>query len=102
MAVIANLVVLTLPAVLVVLFGILTPTYMTPMFRDPLGIVLLTLGAMVMVLGYGATYLAVRLLRAGQPVWLFLLVIAATLLSAFPAVWVVLLGPALLIFLHAA
>jgi len=44
-AVIANLVVLSLPAVLVVLFGILMPTYMNPMFRDPQGIVLLTLGA---------------------------------------------------------
>ncbi len=97
---IANVVMLTLPVVFVVLLLINSPTYMDPMFRDPLGVALLVLGVVVVASGCAATYLAVRLLRAGRLRLVFLLVVATTFICSFPALWVVLLGPALLILLQ--
>jgi len=41
----------------------------------------------------------VRLLRTGRPIAVVLVVLATTFLCAFPALWVVLLGPALLILM---
>ena len=99
-AVIANVVMLSLPAVFVVFFLINSPTYMDPMIRDPLGVALLVLGVVVVAAGYAATYLAVRLLRARRPGWVFLLVVATTFICSFPALWLVLLGPAVVILMH--
>ena len=99
-AVVASLVVLTLPIVLVLVMLVVSPTYVEPMVRQPLGLALLGFGVVVLALGYGATYAAVRMLRAGRPTWVFLVVVATTIFCAFPTLWVVLLGPALLILLQ--
>ena len=65
----------------------------------PLGVGLLVFGVVVIAAGYAATYFAARLLRAGRPIAVVLVVLATTFLCAFPALWVVLLGPALLILM---
>jgi drug/metabolite transporter (DMT)-like permease len=87
--------VLALPVVLLVVFSLLTPSYMAPMFHDPLGVLLLGVAAVVEVAGGGATLLAVRRLRAGKPQPVTVLILVVTFLFAFPALWLVLLGPAL-------
>lgn len=92
--------VLVLPVVMLVAFSFLTPTYMAPMFHDPLGILLLGVAAAVEVAGGGATLLAVRRLRAGKPQLVTVLILAVTFLCAFPALWLVLLGPALVTISH--
>jgi hypothetical protein len=92
--------VLVLPILMLVLFSFLTPTYMAPMFHDPLGIVLLGVAVVVLVTGGGATLLAVRRLRAGKPQLATVLILAVTFLVAFPALWLVLLGPALVTISH--
>jgi hypothetical protein len=98
-AIIINLVALTTPVVMVVALLIGSGTYFRPMIQQPLGIGLLAFGLVVIAAGYAATYLAVRLLRAGRPIAVVLVVVATTFLCAFPALWVVLLGPALLILM---
>jgi len=98
-AIIINLVALTTPVVLVVALSIGSGTYFLPMIQQPLGVGLLGFGVVVIAAGYAATYLAVRLLRAGRPIAVVLVVLATTFLCAFPALWVVLLGPALLILM---
>lgn len=98
-AIITNLVALTTPVVLVVVLSIGSGTYFQPMIQQPLGVGLLVFGLVVIAAGYAATYLAVRLLRAGRPIAVVLVVLATTFLCAFPALWVVLLGPALLILM---
>ena len=98
-AIVANLVALTTPVVLVVVLSIGSGTYFRPMIQQPLGVGLLVFGVVVIAAGYAATYFAVRLLRAGRPIAVVLVVLATTFLCAFPALWVVLLGPALLILM---
>ena len=98
-AIIINLVALTTPVVMVVVLAIGSGTYFQPMFQQPLGVGLLVFGVVVIAAGYAATYFAVRLLRAGRPVAVVLVVLATTFLCAFPALWVVLLGPPLLILM---
>ena len=97
---IANVVALTLPIVIGLVMFFVSPTYWTPMVQEPVGVFLLGIGVVLVAAGYGATYLAVRLLRAGRVAWVFLVVVATTFLLTFPALWVVLLGPALLILLQ--
>lgn len=98
-AIVANLVALTTPVVLVVVLSIGSGTYFQPMIQQPLGVGLLVFGVVVIAAGYAATYFAARLLRAGRPIAVVLVVLATTFLCAFPALWVVLLGPALLILM---
>jgi len=92
--------VLALPVVMLVLFSFLTPTYMAPMFHDALGILLLGVAAVVEVAGGGATLLAVSRLRAGKPHFVTVLILIVTFVCALPALWLVLLGPAIVIVSH--
>jgi len=101
-AIIINLVALTTPVVLVVVLSIGSGTYFQPMIQSSFGVGLLAFGALVIAAGYAATYLAVRLLRSGRPIAVVLVVLATTFLCAFPALWVVLLGPALLILMRSS
>jgi heme/copper-type cytochrome/quinol oxidase subunit 3 len=86
---------LILPVILLVVFSFLTPSYMAPMFHDPLGIALLAAAARVLAAGGAATMLGLRMLRTGRPGLTIALLLGSTILCATPALWLVLLGPAI-------
>lgn len=96
----ADLIVLIFPVVLIGVMSIATPSYFAPMVHDRLGILLLVSGAVVLIGGGATTFLAVRMIRAHRPLLLIALILAGTFVLAFPALWLVLLGPALVILLH--
>ncbi len=100
MLVVAQAAILILPIIMLAVFSIVTPSYMAPMFHDPLGILLLGVAAVVLVAGGAANLLAVRMLRAGRPMLTIALLLVSTIVCAFPALWLVLLGPALVILSH--
>ena len=99
---IANLAGMALPVVIVPVMLIVSPAYFQPMVHEPLGIFLLVLGVVVFAAGCGAAYLAVRMQRRGRSVVAILLVLAITIFVTFPTLWVVLLGPAILILMRPA
>ena len=101
-AVITNVACLALPVVIVPVMIIVTPGYFQPMVHEPLGLLLLSLGIVVFAAGCGASYLAVRMVRTGRPLWAVLIAVAITFLVTFPVLWVVLLGPAILILMRPA
>jgi hypothetical protein len=88
---------LILPIILLVVFAFLTPSYMAPMFHDPLGIGLLASAAVVLVAGGAVTLLAFRMMRAGRPLLTIALLLVSTIVCVFPALWLVLLGPAIVV-----
>ena len=61
MLVVAQAAILILPIIMLAVFSIVTPSYMAPMFHDPLGILLLGVAAVVLVAGGAANLLAVRM-----------------------------------------
>ena len=91
---------LVLPVILLVVFSFLTPTYTAPMFHDPLGIALLAVAAVVLVAGGAVNLLGVRMLRTGRPLVTIALLLVSTILCAAPALWLVLLGPAIVVVSH--
>jgi len=100
MLVVSQVMFLILPIILLVVLSFVTPAYMTPMFHDPLGLLLLAVAAVVLAAGGGLTLLAVRMLRAGRPLLTIVLLLVSTLVCAFPALWLVLLGPAVVVTSH--
>lgn len=95
--VVSQVLFLILPVIFLVVFSFVTPNYMAPMFHDPLGIALLAVAAVVVAAGDAATVLAARMLRAGRPLLTIALLLVSTFVCAFPALWLVLLGPAIVI-----
>jgi hypothetical protein len=98
--VVSQVMVLILPVIMLVVFSFVTSSYMRPMFHDPLGFLLLAIAAVVLVVGAGLTLLAVRMMRSGRPLLTVALLLVSTLVCAFPALWLVLLGPALVVISH--
>ena len=90
---------LILPVILLVVVSFLTPSYTDPMYRDPLGIALLVAAALVLFAGGGLNFVAFRMLRAGRPLITIALALVTTIVCVFPALWLILLGPAVLIVL---
>lgn len=97
--VVSQVLTLILPVILLVVFSFITPTYMASLFHDPVGWLLLGVAGVVLAAGGGITFLAIRMLRAGRPLVTIALLLASTIVCAFPALWLVLLGPAIVIVL---
>jgi hypothetical protein len=98
----ADVLVLIFPVVLIGAMSILSPSYFAPMVHDRLGILLLIFGALVLIGGGAAILLAIRMVRTGRPVLLIALILVGTFVLALPALWLVLLGPALVILSHSS
>lgn len=87
-----------LPIGIAVFMAVDAPTYFRPMFSAPLGIGLLAAGVVAVVGGYGMIEVGARLTRRGgaRLAWGLVLICAVCLLQFF-VLWIVLLGPALVI-----
>lgn len=95
MLVVSQVLVLILPVISLVVFSFVTPTYMAPTFHDPLGLLLLGAAVVLLAAGGGVTLLAVRMMRAGRTLVTIGLLLVSTIVCAAPALWLVLLGPAI-------
>lgn len=90
------------PVGLGVLLAILTPTYWPPMLSAPLGIAILSVGVIVVAGGFALTEVADRLMRRGAGgLAAGIALMAVTFFLQFITLWIVLLGPAILILVNA-
>jgi hypothetical protein len=81
-----------------VLMFIVTPTYWRPMLSAPLGFELLAVGLVVIAGGLVLTEVAGRLMRRGGGALAGgILLIICTFFLQFITIWIILLGPALII-----
>ena len=99
--VISARIVALLPAGFGLVIGLITPTYFRPMVTSQVGFALLAVGATCVAGGYGLMELAIRLMKRRH---LLVAVMAAvlSLLIEFFTVWIILLGPALIILATSA
>src|ERR1700694_2115328 len=86
------------PAVLAVLMYLVTPTYFRPMLDSFVGLVLLGVFVGTTCVGYGLVEAGIWLFRKGR-VALGVLVLVGYSVTWLVAVWIVLLGPAVLILI---
>lgn len=78
----------------------MTPSYTTELLRSPIGWLLLALGIAFTAGGYAVNELAVRLSRKGKLPVGALLIVVSTIFLTFPALWIVFVGPALVVLLQ--
>jgi hypothetical protein len=101
LAVIAMRIWVVFPLGLGVLLAILTPTYWRPVLSSALGIAILTAGAIVIAGGFVLTEVAGRLMRrGGGRLAAGVGLLAGTFFLQFITLWIVLLGPAILILVN--
>ena len=87
-----------LPIAVAVLLAVTSPTYFGPMFSTPVGVGLLVAGTFAIAGGYGLSEVGARLARreGARLAWGLVLICAVWLLQFF-VLWIVLLGPAIVI-----
>lgn len=86
------------PIALAVLLAFITPTYWGPMLSTALGIGLLAAGVIAIGIGAALTEVARRLVRPSRGALLAgLVIITVAFLIQFFTLWIVLLGPAVII-----
>lgn len=88
------------PVVLAIFMAVVTPVYFRPMLFEPLGIAMLALGVIIVGAGFALTEVGGRLMRRGRGGLVAgIALMCALVLVDFVALWIVLLGPAVLILL---
>jgi hypothetical protein len=75
------------------------PNYTTELVGSPIGWLLLLLAIAFTAGGYAANELAIRLSRKGNLPIGTALIAASTVFLTFPALWLVLIGPAVVIYI---
>lgn len=89
---------LVFPVLFAVVFVLLAPNYFQPMLSTQVGLWLLGAAVVVLAAVFGISELAVRLMRGrGLSLALGIVVWAGAFLLDFVALWIVLLGPAIVI-----
>lgn len=102
MSVVAMRFVVFFPVGLGLLMAILTPTYWGPMLSTPLGIAMLSAGVIEVAGAFVVTEVAGQLMRRGtRGIAAGIALVAITFFLQFITVWIVLLGPAILILVNA-
>jgi len=86
------------PAVLALLMYIVTPTYFRPMVGSVVGWVLLSVFATMVFVGYRLAELGISLLGKAR-LALAVVVLAGFSITWLVAIWIVLLGPSVLILM---
>jgi len=81
---------------------VFTPVYTSVLFQQALGIVILLLEVLFTAGGYFVSGLAIELFKRRRTGLGVLLAIGSLVLCTFPALWLVLLGPAALILMRPA
>ena len=76
------------------------PSYATPMVHNAVGIVMLVLALGLVAGGYALSAVAIGFFRTRRIAVGLLLAVVSLLFCAFPALWLVLLGPAVVIVLQ--
>lgn len=100
---IACIVWLAIPLAIAMLMAIITPTYFEPMFTSVVGWLMLAVGATIVGGGAVLSLLAVNWMkRGGGFMAAGIVVVIVIFLAQFFTLWIVLLGPALLILLRPA
>jgi hypothetical protein len=89
-----------LPIPILVAMFLIAPSYTTQLVRNPIGWLVLLLAIAFTAGAYGVNELAVRLCRKGKVPVGAALIAASTVLLTFPALWLVLIGPALVVFIE--
>jgi hypothetical protein len=89
-----------IPVPVAIAMAFFAPTYTGEFLRSPLGWLLLVLAIAFTVGGYAVNRVAVRLSRNGKLAIGAPLVAVSTFFLTFPALWIVLLGPAVLILIE--
>lgn len=98
-AVISGWVVLALPVGLALLMVIVTPGYFRPLWESVTGWVFIALFAIFQALGFLVTRWGVNRF-GGRPPAHRLFTLAVMVLIVFPSLWLVLLGPAIMIIVR--
>ncbi|HET7421175.1 MAG TPA: hypothetical protein VFL27_12410 [Candidatus Dormibacteraeota bacterium] len=89
-----------LPIPLGIAMFFVAPSYQTEMLRSPTGWLLLALWIALTASAYAVNEYAIRLSRRGRWPIGALLIAATTMFLTFPALWIVFLGPALVVLLQ--
>jgi len=79
---------------------VFTPSYTMPMVHSGLGIAMLGLALGLVAAGYALSGVATRFLRTRRLGVGLLLAVVSVFFCTFPALWLVLLGPAVLILIQ--
>jgi uncharacterized transporter YbjL len=89
-----------IPLPVAIAMFVFIPSYTTPMVRSGLGIAMLVLALGLIAGGYALSGVAARFLRTHRLGVGLLLAVVSVLFCTFPALWLVLIGPALLIVIQ--
>ena len=89
-----------LPIPIGIAMFVFAPSYTGVLVRSAVGFVALLLAVAVMACGYALTEVAIRMWRKGRVGLGALVAVASLVFLAFPALWLVLLGPALVILIQ--
>src|SRR5438445_10965462 len=89
-----------LPIPIGIAMFVFAPSYTGALVRSAVGFVVLLLAVVVMACGYALTEIAIRMWHKGRVGVGALVAVASLVFCAFPALWLVLLGPALVILIQ--
>lgn len=89
-----------LPIPIGIAMFLFAPSYAGALVRSAVGFMVLLLAAVVMACGYALTEVAIRMWHRGRVGVGALVGVASLVFCAFPALWLVLLGPALVIVIE--
>ena len=89
-----------IPIAIGIAMFVITPSYTAELLRSPIGWLLLALGIAFTAGGYAVNEFAIRLSRKGMLPIGAALVAISTVLLPFPALWMVFIGPALVVFIQ--
>jgi drug/metabolite transporter (DMT)-like permease len=89
-----------LPIPIGIAMFVFAPSYSGVLIRSAVGFVVLLLAVVVMACGYALTEVAIRMWHRGKVGVGTLVAVASLVFCAFPALWLVLLGPAVVILIQ--